>query len=143
MSTASAGAPSPRAHPRTHVHHGQVSRAFRPEAGAYLARITAAEGAAALVERVPEGGVAEVVVALPVAFAAALARDDLTRLHGDPLALVSPGYGVLGVATGPALPPDRLSIVFVSRLEEGHAVEIPASGPGQPSWQLFAFELRA
>jgi hypothetical protein len=140
MSTAASGASSPANH-RTHVHHGQVSRAFKASAGAYVARLVAYEEATALVERVPDGPVATFVIALPDEFAATLARNDLTLLNGAPLALVSPAWGVLGIATGPAAPPARLSVVFVSRLEGGHAVEIPAADADQPSWQLFVIRL--
>ena len=140
MTTAASGASSPTHH-HTHVHHGQVSRAFKADSGAYLARLVAFEDPTALLERVPDGPIAAFVVALPDEFATTLARDDLTLLNGAPLALASPAWGVLGIATGPASPPAHLSVVFVSRLEGGHAVEIPASDAEQPSWQLFAIRL--
>ncbi|MCJ7671786.1 MAG: hypothetical protein MUP67_07025 [Acidimicrobiia bacterium] len=139
MSTNASGASSPT-NRRTHVHHGQVSRAFKQEAGAYLARLVAHEDSGALLERVPDGPAVALEIARPEEFAAVLDRDDLTLLDGAPLVLVGPAYGVVGVATGPATPPAHLSVVFVSRLEGGHAVEIPASDPDQPSWQLFAVE---
>ena len=135
MTTPVPGAPS---FAGRYVHHGQVSRGFTRTAGAYPARLLAADTSSALVQRVSDRQLVTFAVARPDDLAATLERDDLTLLDGHPLVLVSPGYGVLGIATGPAAPPDRLSVVFVSRLEGGHAVEIPASGAEQPSWQLFA-----
>ena len=139
MSTADSGASS-SAHKRIHVHHGQVSRAFGPGGGSYVARLVATRDSTARVARVPDGSVISFEIARPDAFAATLERDDLTLLDDAPLVLVSPAYGVLGVATGPATPPPSLSVVAVSRLEGGHAVEIPASDAGQPSFQLFAVD---
>ncbi len=123
---------------RTHVHPGQVARAFRSDVGAFLARFVEVDGDTVVAVPVPDGPHTTFTVALPEAFVATLARDDITRLDGHPLALVSPRFGVLGLATGPAEPPDRLELVFVARLEGGHAVEIPPSGDGQPAFQLFA-----
>jgi hypothetical protein len=127
-----------RAPKRTHVHHGQVSRGFTVEAGAYPGRLVRLHSANATVARVPDGSVAAFEIALPDELAATLAREDLTRLNGAPFVLVSPNYGVLGVGTGPATAPTRLQVVFVSRLEGGHAVEIPGTDDEQPSFQLFA-----
>jgi hypothetical protein len=137
MTTASSDASSPKPRPK-HLHHGQVSRAFKAGNGAYPARVVSHDGSTVVLERVPDGPAAAFAVALPDELEATLAREDVTRLQGSPLALVSPSYGVLGIATGPATPPARLNVTFVSRLEDGHAVEIPASDPEQPSLQLFA-----
>jgi hypothetical protein len=141
MSTASPGASSP-ANRRIHVHHIQASKAFGPGGGAYPARLVGFEDSTALVERVSDRSVGTLVAARPDAFAATLERDDLTLLDGAPLLLVNPGYGVLGIATGPATPPARLSVILVTRLEGGHSIEIPASDAEQPSWQLFAVTRR-
>lgn len=139
MSTPDSGEPT-AAHPRIHVHPGKVSRAFGPGGGAYVARLVGTEGSTVSVARVPDGSVNAFTIARPDAFAATLGRDDLTLLDDAPLVLLNPAYGVLGVATGPPTPPPRLSVVTVSRLEGGHAVEIPASDAGQPSFQLFAIQ---
>ena len=139
MSTPDPGASSPT-HKRIHVHHGQVSRAFGPGGGSYVARLVDTEDSTVRVARVSDGSVATFVIARPDAFGATLERDDLTLLDDASLVLVGPTYGVLGVATGPATPPPSLSVVAVSRLEGGHAVEIPASSAEQPSFQLFAVD---
>ncbi len=136
MSTEPSGVPSRSL--RTHVHHGQVSRGFTAAAGAFPGRLVGLQGSTASVERAPDGPVATFEVALPDELATALARHDITRLDGAPFALVSPNFGVLGIGTGPASAPRRLRVVFVSRLEGGHAVEIPAADDDQPSFQLFA-----
>jgi hypothetical protein len=136
MTTEASGASSrPQ---RTHVHHGQVSRGFKVEAGAYPGRLVRLVGTTAIVERLPDGSVATFEVALPEELASTLEREDLTRLNGAPFVLASPNYGVLGIGTGPATAPAQLRVVFVSRLEGGHAVEIPSDDDEQPSFQLFA-----
>jgi hypothetical protein len=140
MSTTSPGAATPASRP-THVHHIQARKAFGPDGGAYVGRLVAYENSTALVERVPRGPVDTFVVARADDFATTLTRDDLTQLDGAPLVLVNATYNVLGIATGPATPPERLSLILVTRLEGGHAVEIPAADPEQPNWQLFVIWL--
>ena len=123
---------------RTHVHPIQVSRAFGPGGRAFVARLVDTDGATARVAAVTDGSVTTLTIGRPDALATVLERDDLTLLDGAPLVLVAPRHGVLGVATGPPTPPERLAVVAVSRLEGGHAVEVPASDADQPSLQLFA-----
>ena len=56
-----------------------------------------------------------------------------------PLVLVNETYGLLGVATGPLEAPRQLRVQSnVSRIDDGEAVEIPASDEGQPCLQLIA-----
>ncbi len=138
MSTEASG--TSRAPKRTRVHHGQVSHGFTATAGAYPGRLVGLDGATASVERAPDGPVATFEVALPDELVTTLGRDDLTRLDGAPFVLVSPSYGVLSIGTGPATAPSRLRVVFVSRLEGGRSVEIPACDDDQPSFQLFAVQ---
>jgi hypothetical protein len=91
----------------------------------------------------PDHTKVELVIVRPDRLAAILERTDLTRLRGAPLVLVSEGYRVLAVATGPDEAPGRVTCSpGVSRLEGGEAVEIPADGPDQPSWQLVGAQLR-
>jgi hypothetical protein len=124
------------------VHWIQARKAFEPGSGAYPARIVAHDDAAFVVERLADRAIIVLLVGRPAALAAALARDDLTRRDGLPLALVHEGFGVLALATGPANAPSRITIgSTVARLEDGEAVEIPAVDDSQPSWQLFAARL--
>jgi hypothetical protein len=138
MSISSSRASWPEGHP-TSVHYIQVRKAFESGGGAYSARIVERHGTTVVVERLPDRAAATFVVARPFHLASVLARDDLTRWGGSPLALVSERYGVLAVATGPPEPPDQLSVLpTVTRLEDGETVEIPTMDEDQPSWQLFA-----
>jgi hypothetical protein len=58
-----------------------------------------------------------------------------------PLVLVNEAYGLLGVATGPLEAPRQLRVQSnVSRIDDGEAVEIPASDDDQPCLQLIAIE---
>jgi hypothetical protein len=136
MCTTSPGAAAHADRP-THVHHIQAGKAFGPDGGAFVGRLVAYYATSALVERVADGSVDTFVVARPNDFTTTLRRDDLTQLDGAPLVLVNALFNVLGIATGPATAPEMLSLVLVTRLEGGHAVEIPSSAPEQPDWQLF------
>jgi hypothetical protein len=134
-----------RVHPRwpadraTGIHSIQARLAFEPGADAYPARLITVVNGSVLVERVPQGTTAGLVVALPDRLARLLGRDDLTMLRGTPLVLVSEHHRVLGVATGPKDLPGQLRIGSnVSRLEGGEAVEIPEVDDGQPALQLLA-----
>jgi hypothetical protein len=134
-----------RVHPRwptdrpTGVHHIQARHAFEQGAAAYLARLLVVVDGIALVERLPDATTTALIIARPDRLTAILARGDLTTLGGSPLALVSESRGILGIATGPAEPPQQLRVWSnVSRLEEGEAVEIPAADEEQPSLQLLA-----
>ena len=65
-----------------------------------------------------------------------LARDDVCRLGDHPLCLVNEFHGVLGIATGPATPPARLEVLWVSQLgDDGGVVELLGDGD-QPGWQI-------
>ena len=138
MSTSSPRASWPEAR-GTGVHHIQARKAFEPGSGAFPARIVEHDDSTVVVERLSDRAAVRLTVGRPVDLAAALARDDVTRLDGSPLALVHEGYGVIGVATGLAEPPAQIRVLSnVSRLENGDAAEIPAVDDTQPSWQLFA-----
>jgi hypothetical protein len=67
-----------------------------------------------------------------------LARDDLCRLQGLPLAMVNRHYDALLIATGPPTPPSALQVLIVGILEDGLDVELPSDDPEQPGWQVFA-----
>jgi hypothetical protein len=85
------------------------------------------------------GNPATVVVHQADRLAAVLERDDLCRLHGEPLVFVNPQYRVLAVATGPATPPSKLEMLIVCELDdEGGVVELLSAGEDQPAWQTFA-----
>ncbi len=123
----------------TSVHWIQARRAFERASGAYAARIVEHDDATVVVERLSDRTAVTLTVGRPVHLTATLARNDVTRLDGLPLALVSEYFGVLGVATGPADPPPQLRVLSsVSRFEDGETVEIPNVDDSQPSWQLFA-----
>jgi len=73
----------------------------------------------------------------PKRFAETLRRSDLCRLDGNPLVLFNEHSHILAFVTGPATPPARLTVNWVSRLEHGSVVELLGDGD-QPSWQVFA-----
>jgi hypothetical protein len=121
------------------VHHSQARKAFRPGSGSYAGRLISALDSDALVARLSDHVRVALVVARPERLAAVLRRADVSLIETAPLVLVSEAYGVLAIATGPAVPPAQLRVWSnISLLEDGEAVEIPAVDPEQPSLQLLA-----
>ncbi|MFZ4519588.1 MAG: hypothetical protein ACOYOP_14455 [Microthrixaceae bacterium] len=121
------------------LHHLQVKLAlgFDEEHPARPATLVDADGGAVEL-RYLDGTAGTVTVADPERLAAVLARDDLCRLHDRPLLLVNTHHRVLALATGPATPPSRLEVLWVSRIEDGTVVELLTDDPAQPTWQTFA-----
>jgi hypothetical protein len=119
------------------VHHIQARKAFGPRSDAYLARLRSATNEKVTVERTTDGSAKMLVTASPDRLAAILGREDVTRVGGNPLVLVSEARHLMAIATGPSDAPARIAICSnVSRLENGQAVEIPSPDDTQPSWQL-------
>lgn len=86
-----------------------------------------------------DGSTGGVTVTDAARLSAVLERDDLCRLRGEPLLLVSTVHHVLGLATGPPTPPARLEVLVVSVVEDGEVVELLSHGD-QPGWQLLALD---
>lgn len=82
-----------------------------------------------------DGTTDTVAVTDPARLSEVTARDDLCRLEGEPLLLVSTRYGLLAVATGPASPPPRIAVSIVGRVEDGSVVEL-VGDRDQPAWQI-------
>ena len=79
------------------------------------------------------GGEFEVSVSDVAALNAVLEEPKSTMLNGARLALVNQHYGLLGLAYGPPIAPDRLAFVAVVNLEDGSVPEVDE----QPGWRLF------
>lgn len=97
------------------LQHTQVRRAFgaddhHPARPGTLA--TPEPGADTVVVRfLDDRSTAVVGVSDPARLAETLTRTDLCRWRDEPLVLVNPFYRVLGVATGPATPPQHLVVL--------------------------------
>lgn len=129
---------TPAARP-TGVHHTQVRLAFLAdqEHQAQPAVLLAVDGSAIEVQYL-DGTRGTLVVEDAARLATILDRDDLCRIQDHPLVLTNAHYGVLGLATGPAVPPSKLEVLVVSRLEDGCVVELLNSDDSQPAWQIIA-----
>jgi len=127
--------------PRTPVlRHEQVKRALGgdPEHPARPGVLTISEAGSVSVLLLGDSGHAvTVAVTDPERFTETLDRSDLCRLNGDPLVLFNEHRNILAVATGPETAPVRVTVNWVSRLEDGSVVELLGDGD-QPSWQIFA-----
>jgi hypothetical protein len=123
----------------THPHWIQVKKAFGGDpAHPAQPAVLVATGKGTLTLRFLKGGTIQTfTVGERRRFSAVLARADLCRYEGSPLVLVNPRYRAMAVAAGLPVPPSRLVVPGVSRLEGGAAVEIPAVGDGQPRWFVF------
>lgn len=120
------------------VHPIQVKLAFLEDAGeARPALVSSFEGEV-LQLRELDGSASAVRVHGAARLAEVLGRDDLCRVQGLAFVLVNEQYRVVAVATGPATPPSPLSVLIVSRLEDGGVVELMSSSDDQPAWQVFA-----
>ncbi len=121
------------------VHHRQAKLAFLddPDHPARPALLVSVDGDTVELRHLG-GGAGSVRVHHLDRLAEVLARPDLCRVQGHPLALVNEHHRVLAVATGPAGPPPRLAVLLVSRLEDGGVVELLAEDETQPAWQVFA-----
>ncbi len=126
--------------PRKYIAPKRVERAFGPDADAYVAVIESVVGDRVRV-RLDDGEERDVPLRDGAAFVDALARPDISLLHGRPLLLVNIRYELVALAVGPTEAPTRFTVMaHVVRLGEGDAVEIPSRDDTQPSWLLF--ELR-
>ena len=135
--------PKPRRAPSPKAHHIQIQRAFRHDSK-YPARPATVVSVddATLTIRLLDGTTTTVEVFDTERLSAILERDDLCRLGGQPLLLVSTDYGVMGIATGPGTPPSRLVVLLVSRLEDGGVVELINNDEFQPGWQILSIVAR-
>ena len=131
--------PDPSAAPHGGLQHLQVKLAFGfdEDHPARPATLVAA-GHDTVEIGYLDGTTGTFTIADPERLAEVLTRHDVCRLHGRPLLLVNTHHGVLGIATGPAAPPSRLEVLWVSRLEDGAVVELVNSDDAQPAWQTFA-----
>lgn len=122
------------------VHPTQARLAFLTDNGqARPALLHALDGDRVELRNLAGATAAVVVVHHPDRLAAVLERDDLCRLHDEPLVFVNTQYRVLAVATGPATPPANVEMLIVCELDdEGGVVELLSAGEGQPAWQTFA-----
>lgn len=130
----------PTKSPPAVLHHEQVRRALGgdPEHPARPGVLATTEAGSASVRLIADSGDAmTVAVTDPERFTETLDRSDLCRLNGDPLVLFNEHRCILAVATGPATAPARVTVNWVSRLEDGSVVELLGDGD-QPSWQIFA-----
>lgn len=117
----------------------QVRRAFGPEGDqpARPATLLDTNGANVRV-RYLDGTEETIQVLDPGRLEQLLDGDDLCRLDGRPLVLVSTRYRVLAVATGPATPPPQLKVSLVFVFENESVTEILPAEDDQPSLQTFA-----
>jgi hypothetical protein len=131
--------PKTRAARRSGVHHTQVRLAFLAdqEHRARPAALVAVDGPTIEVQYL-DGTTGSLVVDDAARLATILDRDDLCRIQDHPLLLTNAHYGVLGLATGPAVPPSKLEVLVVSRLEDGCVVELLNGDDSQPAWQILA-----
>ena len=121
------------------LFHAQVKRAFGddPDHPARPATVVGVDEHVAEL-RFLDGSHTDVAVHDAELLHRILAREDLCRLGEQPLCLVNESYGVLGIATGPAVPPTRLEVLWVSQLgDDGGVVELLGNGD-QPGWQILA-----
>ena len=129
--------PSPR---RLYPRHVRMAFGGDPAHPFDLGVLLAVDGTTVTLGLLTDEAVYRFVVPEPERLAAVLGRRDLCRLDGRPLVLVNRHYQALGIAVGPPVPPDQLSVCYgVCRIEDGAAVEIPGND-GQPSWHVFALD---
>lgn len=119
----------------TRLFPTQVNRALRPEDGATIGTVLSARDGVVEIALRRDGTLRTLRVPFPERLADAIARPDLTRVDGRPLALVNVRMGVLGIAFGPAEPQPRLGWMFCCSTRDGEPVEVPGFD-GHPSWAL-------
>ncbi len=133
MTTAS----EPSSTPGRIIPLAQVRRAFLEEAASTRPATLTGVDENVVSIRYLDGTADTITVTDPARLAEVTGRDDLCRLEGEPLLLVSTRYRLLAVATGPASPPPRIVVSIVGRLEDGSIVELVGDGD-QPAWQILA-----
>ncbi|MFI5045641.1 MAG: hypothetical protein ACHQIG_01140 [Acidimicrobiia bacterium] len=123
---------------RTYLPPSRVHRALQPPE-AVLGSVVDVDGDAVSIVVSVTDEVVRARVCDPDRLQTLLGSADVTRTFAGPLVLCSRSYGVLAVATGPEDAPERVVCMWgvVEIGEGGGAVVIPASGEGQPDWQLF------
>ena len=127
---------------RRYIAQRRVLESFGPHAtDAFLALVIDANDiSTGLRVATLTGEEIDLTIADPAAVAAALERDDLSLVRGNPLLLVNRRYRLIAIAVGPPQPPNQLEVAAsIVKLGPAGAVEIPGA-EGQPSWLLFEIE---
>lgn len=129
--------------PPERLHWIQVKLAFGPEGKepARPATLVTIDGADVRV-RYLDGTEEIIQVVEPDRLARLLDSEDLCRLDGQALLLVSTAYRVLGVATGPATPPAQLRVSLAFAFENETVTQVLPAGDDQPTLHTLALRLQ-
>jgi hypothetical protein len=125
--------------PPERLHWIQVKLAFgnegrEPARPAALVEVDHAHVAV----RYLDGSEETVEVVEPDRLADLLARDDVCRIDGQPLLLISPCYRVFGLATGPSAAPPQLKASLAFAFENSSVTRTLPAGDDQPTLHTLA-----
>lgn len=130
---------TPAGPPPERLHWIQVKLAFTDEGRepARPATLLGVEGPQLRV-RYLDGTEETLEIVEPERLAGLLRSEEICRLRGEPLLLVSTYYRVLGVATGPASPPPQLKVSLAFAFENGSVTRVLPAAEDQPTLHTLA-----